>query len=75
MKKYFKSQMEAIQWISDNAQNEAHFEILREELIFNHIYTGEYFVHMVLLEEDVVWLNWAVGIVLFIFSSFDELYD
>ena len=57
MKKFFKTQLEAIQWISEKAQNEAHFEILREELLFNHIYTNEYFVHLVLLEEDVAWLD------------------
>ncbi|MDH3651783.1 MAG: hypothetical protein OEQ53_19015 [Saprospiraceae bacterium] len=57
MKKYFKSHLAGIQWISDNAQNEAHFEILREELTFNHIYTEEYFVHMVLMEKDIVWLG------------------
>lgn len=56
MKKYFKTQLEAIHWIADQAQNESHFEILREELLFNHIYTEEFFIHMVLLEKDVVWL-------------------
>ena len=57
MKKYFTTHLEAIQWISDHAKNESHFAVLREELAFNHIYTEEYFVHTVLLEEDVEWLD------------------
>ncbi len=57
MKKHFTTHLEAIQWISDHAKNESHFEVLREELAFNHIYTDEYFVHTVLLEEDVEWLD------------------
>lgn len=57
MKKYFRTHQEAIEFISDHAQNESHFEILREELLFNHIYTEMYFIHLLLLEKDVAWLS------------------
>lgn len=49
MKKQFQSRLEAIDWIAEYAQNEGHFEVLRENLNFNFIYTGLYFVN---LEED-----------------------
>ena len=57
MKKVFDSQMEAICWIAVNAENEGHFEILREELTFNHIYTGAFFIHYVLMDKEVAWLE------------------
>ncbi len=57
MKKFFKTHLEAIEWISEYAQNEAHFEILREELTFNFIYTDQHFIHLALLERDIVWLE------------------
>ncbi len=40
----FKSRMEAIEWIAERAEDEAQFEVLRERLNFNHIYTGVYFL-------------------------------
>ena len=46
MKKHFKSQLEAIDWIANYAKNEGHFEVLREQLLFNHIYSGKYFVSL-----------------------------
>ena len=57
MKKQFESHMQAINWIADNAETESHFEILREELIFNHIYTGEYFIHSMLMDREVAWIE------------------
>jgi len=46
MKHEFSTQIEAIDWIADNARDESHFDILREELLFNQIYTGEHFIIM-----------------------------
>ncbi len=57
MKKEFNNHMEAIDWIAEHAETESHFEILREELTFNHIYTGEYFVNSIDMEKEVVWLE------------------
>ena len=42
----FKNRMEAIDWIADYAENEGQFEVLREQLHFNHIYEGSYFLNM-----------------------------
>jgi hypothetical protein len=44
MKKYFKKRIEAIDWIANNVEDEGQFEVLREQLNFNFIYTGTYFV-------------------------------
>ena len=57
MRKEFNNHMEAINWIADHAETESHFEILREEIIFNHIYTGEYFINSIEMEKEVVWLG------------------
>jgi len=55
MKKEFDSHLEAINWIADHAKTESHFEILREELLFNHIYAGEYFLEGVASDQAVAW--------------------
>jgi hypothetical protein len=57
MKKEFESHLEAIDWIAQHAETESHFEILREELIFNHIYTGEYFIDSIAMDREVVWIE------------------
>ena len=44
MRKVFKNRLEAIDWIAENAEDEGQFEVLREQLNFNFIYTGKYFV-------------------------------
>jgi hypothetical protein len=44
MKKVFKTRLEAIDWIASNAEDEGQFEVLREQLNFNFIYTGRYFL-------------------------------
>lgn len=46
MKQEFTTQIEAIDWIAENARDESHFEIMREELLFNQIYTGAFFIIM-----------------------------
>ncbi len=57
MRREFNNHMEAINWIADNAETESHFEILREELTFNHIYTGEYFINSMIMDRDVAWID------------------
>jgi hypothetical protein len=57
MKKEFESHLEAIDWIADHAETESHFEILREELIFNHIYDGEYFVDWISTNREIAWIE------------------
>ena len=42
----FKSRLEGIDWIAENAKSEGHFEILREQLMFNFIYTNVYFLDL-----------------------------
>ena len=40
----FTTRMEAIDWIAEHAESEAHFEVLREQLNYNYIYYGTYFL-------------------------------
>lgn len=44
MKIKFENRLEAIEWIASYAEDEKEFESLREQLNYNHIYTGQYFV-------------------------------
>lgn len=44
MKKTFDTRLAAIDWIADFAEDEQQFEMLREQLLFNHIYTDTYFI-------------------------------
>ena len=50
MKKIFQNRLDAIEWIAGYVENEGQFELLREELNFNFIYNGTYFLE---LEEDL----------------------
>jgi len=60
MKKiFFKTRLEAVEWIAAVAQDEGLFEVMRENLMFNYIYTGKYFLDMsqpvaevVMIDED-----------------------
>ena len=61
MKKYFKNRIEAIDWIANNAEGEGQFEVLREQLNFNFIYTGTYFVKKDNSEFEVVLLRKNAG--------------
>ena len=59
MKKTFKNRLEAVNWIADNVENEAQFEVLREQLTYNFIYDKEWYLEV---DEDkpmteVVWLE------------------
>ena len=44
MKKVFRNRLEGIDWIAANVEDEGQFEVLREQLNFNFIYTGRYFL-------------------------------
>lgn len=59
MTREFNSHAEAIQWIAKNAETESHFEILKDELEFNHTYTGEYFLNLLLLDNEVAYYSEA----------------
>lgn len=42
----FESRLEAIQWIAEYAEDEGQFEVLREQLNYNFIYTGKYYLDL-----------------------------
>jgi len=46
MQKEFANHLDGVDWIAENAKNEAHFDILLEDLNLNHIYSGEHFINM-----------------------------
>ncbi len=46
MKVRFENRLEAIDWIADYVDDEGQFEVLREQLNFNFIYTGKYFLEI-----------------------------
>ncbi len=50
MKIKFASRLEAIDWIAKYAEDEGQFEVLREQLNFNHIYNGCFFL---VLEDSI----------------------
>ena len=50
MKIKFANRLEAIEWIASYAEDEGQFEVLREQLNFNHIYEGYFFLS---LEEPI----------------------
>ncbi|MGK0363630.1 MAG: hypothetical protein ACI85O_000683 [Saprospiraceae bacterium] len=46
MKKQFQNRIIAINWIANYVENEGQFEVLREQLNFNYIYNGSYFLEI-----------------------------
>ena len=46
MKKQFRNRLEAIEWIAGYAKDEGQFEVLREKLNFNYIYSGVYYLDL-----------------------------
>jgi hypothetical protein len=56
MKIKFQNRLEAIDWIAKFVEDEGQFEILREQLNFNQIYTGIHYLNIdeKELEMDVV---------------------
>jgi len=57
MKKYFKNRLEAIDWIASNVEDEGQFEVLREQLNYNFIYTKSYFITKEEAQMEVVLLK------------------
>ena len=51
MKKTFKNRIDAVDWIASFVETEAQFEMLREKLNYNFIYTGELYLE---IDEDEV---------------------
>ena len=57
MKKYFKNRLEAIEWIAENVEDEGQFEVMREQLNWNYIYTKTFFIAKGKGQMEVVLLN------------------
>ena len=49
----FNSHQEAVRWIAENAPTDSHLQVLREELEFNHVYSGEYFINGFLMDKTI----------------------
>ena len=56
MKKEFQSRTEAIAWITANARSQAHLDVLKKELNFNYIFSGQYII-------DLLEVTYAVALV------------
>lgn len=54
MKKEFKNRLAAIDWIAATAEHEGQFEVMREQLNYNFIYFGIYFLDTADCEGEVV---------------------
>ena len=57
MKIKFKNRLEAINWIAEFVENEGQFEILREQLIFNEIYSGNNYLIIEKMDKEVIMLD------------------
>jgi len=57
MKKVFVNRLEAINWIAENAEDEGKFEVLREQLNFNFIYTETFFIDLDKPIDEVVLID------------------
>ena len=55
--KRFNNRLDAIDWIANYAEDEGQFEVLREELNFNFIYTGKFYVKVGGAKKSVAWLD------------------
>lgn len=56
----FQNRLEAIDWIANYVNDEAQFELLREQLTFNYIYSGEYYLEVEeenTMPDNIVLLN------------------
>ncbi len=53
----FANRLEAIDWIAERVEEEGQFEVLREQLNFNFIYTGNFFLDLDDKTQEVVWLK------------------
>ncbi len=57
MKVTFKTRLEAIDWIAKKATDEGRFELMREQLMFNQIYTGSLFLDLSKLKGEVALID------------------
>ncbi len=53
----FNSRLEAIDWIASYAEDEGTFEVLREQLNYNFIYSDKYFLELPEVPFEVVLLE------------------
>ena len=53
MKVTFNTNLEGVDWIATYAKDEYQFEILREKLLFNYIYSNCYFLILDAKEDEV----------------------
>ncbi len=53
----FANRLEAIDWIAQEVEGEGQFEVLREQLNFNYIYTETYFLDLKDKPDEVVLLR------------------
>ena len=57
MKVKFKSRLQAIDWIANYTEDEGEFEVLREQLNYNFIYTGKFFIKVEKKKRDIISLG------------------
>ncbi|MEM6379989.1 MAG: hypothetical protein AAF705_17470 [Bacteroidota bacterium] len=57
MKIKFENRLEAIEWIANFAKDEGQFEVLREQLNYNHIYSGTFYLDLKEANTEVVLLD------------------
>ena len=62
MKKSFQNRIQAVEWIAGFVEDEGQFEVLREQLTFNYIYHGTYFLNIVKQENlcEVILLKQSI---------------
>ena len=46
MRYTFQNRLEAIEWIAQRVEDEGQFEVLREQLNYNFIYTRQYYLDL-----------------------------
>lgn len=61
MKVTFGTRLEAIEWIAQYVEDEGQFEVFREELNFNHIYSGQFYLELDQPIGEVVLTNGEKG--------------
>ncbi len=55
--KRFKSRLAAIDWIANYVEDEGEFEVLREQLNFNFIYSGKFYLKLDKERRSVAFLD------------------
>ena len=53
----FENRLEAISWIAEHAEDEGQFEVMREMLNYNFIYSGAYFLDLSKPIDQVVMID------------------